>query len=118
MECLLVIWRVFVSSIDFHCNVTCFLYEARSVDPTDCIIRDGTCSWHQPNRVLQIFSLKLAELTLDLGPVELYGYIAVRDYMDTLLNYVVNISRDDPIIVKQVQIHTYPLKYKTRYLAP
>ena len=79
--------------------------------------------------MLQIFSLKLAEL-VDLGPVELYGYIAVRDYLDTLRNYVVNISRDDPIIVKQVQIHTYlrlfqaisllnnPLKYKTMYLSP
>lgn len=75
--------------------------ETRLPDPTDCDIRNGECIRHQPNRVLQIFSLKLAELTLDLGPVELYGYIAVRDYLDTLRNYVVNISRDDPIIVKQ-----------------
>ena len=107
-----------------------FFYEARLPDPTDCDIRNGECIRHQPNRVLQIFSLKLAELTLDLGPVELYGYIAVRDGLDTLRNYVDNISRDDPIIVKQVRIHTYlrlfqaisllnnPLKYKTMYLSP
>uniref|UniRef100_A0A8R7V6W8 DUF6598 domain-containing protein n=1 Tax=Triticum urartu TaxID=4572 RepID=A0A8R7V6W8_TRIUA len=75
--------------------------ETRLPDPTDCDIRNGECIRHRPNRVLQIFSLKLAELTVDLGPVELYGYIAVRDYLDTLRNYVVNISRDDPILVKQ-----------------
>ncbi|XBI12360.1 hypothetical protein VPH35_139242 [Triticum aestivum] len=75
--------------------------ETRLAEPTDCDIRNGKCIRHIPNRVLQILSLKLAKLTVDPGPVELYGYIAVRDYMDTLLNYVVNISRDDPITVKQ-----------------
>ena len=80
--------------------------------------------------MLQIFSLAMAKIPQDDDLVELYGYIAVRDYLDTLRNYVVNISRDDPIIVKQVQIHTYlrlfqaisllnnPLKYKTMYLSP
>ena len=38
------------------------------------------------------------------GLVELYGYIAVRDNVDPLLNYVVNFSRDEPIIVKQVHM--------------
>ncbi|VAI79372.1 unnamed protein product [Triticum turgidum subsp. durum] len=75
--------------------------ETRLPEPTDCDIRNGKCIRHIPNRVLQILSLKLIKLTVDPGPVELYGYIAVRDYMDTLLNYIVNISRDDPIIVKQ-----------------
>ncbi|XP_037462437.1 uncharacterized protein LOC119333759 [Triticum dicoccoides] len=75
--------------------------ETRLPEPTDCDIRNGKCIRHIPNRVLQILSLKLTKLTVDPGPVELYRYIAVRDYMDTLLNYVVNISRDDPIIVKQ-----------------
>ena len=84
---------------------------------------------HAPSHMFQILSIKLAKLDVDGGPVALYGYIAVRDDLDPLLNYVVNISRDDPIIVKQLQIHTYlrlfqaisllnPLKYKTRYLAP
>jgi hypothetical protein len=62
---------------------------------------------HIPTRLLQIFSLKLAELSGNLSSVELYGYVAVRDHMDPLLNYLVNISRNDPIIVKQVQFHTY-----------
>ncbi|WVZ78069.1 hypothetical protein U9M48_025834 [Paspalum notatum var. saurae] len=35
------------------------------------------------------------------GSVELYGYIAARDRLEPLLNYVVNFSRDDPIIVEQ-----------------
>ncbi|KAM3213527.1 hypothetical protein ACQJBY_066109 [Aegilops geniculata] len=75
--------------------------ETRLADPKDCVFRNGKCKRHNPSRVLQFFSLKLAELTVDVGPVELYGYIAVRDCLDTLLNYVVNISRDDPVIVKQ-----------------
>uniref|UniRef100_I1QCP2 DUF6598 domain-containing protein n=1 Tax=Oryza glaberrima TaxID=4538 RepID=I1QCP2_ORYGL len=32
---------------------------------------------------------------------KLYGYIAVRDDLDPLLNYIINFSRDDPIIVEQ-----------------
>jgi ABC-type microcin C transport system permease subunit YejB len=57
--------------------------------------------------MVQFFSFKLAKLFVDSGLVELYGYIAVRDGLDPLLNYVVNVSRDDPIIVEQVHIHTY-----------
>lgn len=34
--------------------------------------------------------------------MELYGCIAVRDRLDTFLNYFVNFSRDDPIVVEQV----------------
>ncbi|XP_044958209.1 uncharacterized protein LOC123409345 [Hordeum vulgare subsp. vulgare] len=75
--------------------------KTRLADPKDCIFRNGKCKRHNPSRVLQFFSLKLAELTVHVGPIELYGYIAVRDCRDTLLNYVVNISRDDPVIVNQ-----------------
>ena len=57
--------------------------------------------------MLQIFSLELAKIPGNDGLVELYGYIAARDDVDKLLNYVINISRDDPIIVEQVHIHTY-----------
>ena len=71
-------------------------------DPTDCTMRDGTCMCHLPRHMLQIFSLKLAKIPVDAGSVELYGYIAVRDNLDRLLNYVVNITRDDPIILEQV----------------
>jgi hypothetical protein len=55
--------------------------------------------------MLQILSLKVAKIPLDVGKIELYGYIAARDDLEPLLNYVVNVSRDDPIIVEQVHIH-------------
>uniref|UniRef100_A0A0E0I4V3 DUF6598 domain-containing protein n=1 Tax=Oryza nivara TaxID=4536 RepID=A0A0E0I4V3_ORYNI len=71
-------------------------------NPTNCVIRrNGTCMSHYHRCMLQILSLELAKITLDGGSVELYGYIAVRDDLDPLLNYIVNCSRDDPIIVEQ-----------------
>jgi hypothetical protein len=57
---------------------------------------------HRVSHMLQIFSLRLARIPVEHGSVELYGYIAARDGLDPLLNYFVNVSRDDPIIVKQV----------------
>jgi hypothetical protein len=57
--------------------------------------------------MMQIFSIELAKLPVDGDLVELYGYIAVRDILDRLLNYVVNISRDDPITLDEVNILTY-----------
>lgn len=74
-------------------------------NPPNCIIHNRTCVLHCPRRMLQILSLELSQM--DGGLVELYGYIAVRDQLDPLLNYVVNFSRDDPIVVEQVHIHTY-----------
>uniref|UniRef100_A0A8R7PYS2 DUF6598 domain-containing protein n=1 Tax=Triticum urartu TaxID=4572 RepID=A0A8R7PYS2_TRIUA len=76
-------------------------------DPSDCCILDGACMQHTPSGMFQIFSLKLAKIHVGCGPVELYGYIAMRDDLDRLLNYVVSFKRDDPIIVEQVHIHTY-----------
>ncbi|KAF8677015.1 hypothetical protein HU200_046471 [Digitaria exilis] len=70
-------------------------------DPKDCKFYHGTCITHQSRNMLQIFSLKLAKIPVDTGSVELYGYIATRDVLDPLLNYVVNFSRNDPLIVKQ-----------------
>ncbi|CAN6236984.1 unnamed protein product [Urochloa humidicola] len=70
-------------------------------DPTDCDNIDGTCWLHSCRHMLQIFSLKLANIPVERGTVELYGYIAARDKLDRLLNYVINFSRDDPIIVEQ-----------------
>jgi len=70
-------------------------------NPPNCIIRNGSCVKHYPRRMLQILSLELDEFLVDGGLVELYGYIAVRDQLDSLLNYVVNVSRDDPIVVEQ-----------------
>jgi hypothetical protein len=57
--------------------------------------------------MMQIFSIELAKLPVDGSLVELYGYIAVQDILDHLLNYVVNISRDDPITLDKVIILTY-----------
>lgn len=76
-------------------------------NPKNCHMDDGTCMRHYPRHMLQIFSLKVAKIPVDAGKVELYGYIAVRDDLEPFLNYVVNISRDDPFAVEQVRIHTY-----------
>ncbi|KAF8714916.1 hypothetical protein HU200_027452 [Digitaria exilis] len=70
-------------------------------NPTNCIIRNGSCTKHYPRRMLQILSLKLAKTPANCGLIELYGYIAVRDDLDPLLNYVVKFSRDAPIIIEQ-----------------
>ncbi|KAF2919444.1 hypothetical protein DAI22_08g134000 [Oryza sativa Japonica Group] len=70
--------------------------------PTDCNIdSNGICMSHGTCCMLQFFSLRLAKVPADHGLVELYGYIAVRDRLDTFLNYFVNFSRDDPIVVEQ-----------------
>uniref|UniRef100_A0A0E0IB17 DUF6598 domain-containing protein n=1 Tax=Oryza nivara TaxID=4536 RepID=A0A0E0IB17_ORYNI len=69
---------------------------------TDCNIdSNGICMSHGTCCMLQFFSLRLAKVPADHGLVELYGYIAVRDRLDTFLNYFVNFSRDDPIVVEQ-----------------
>ncbi|XP_037462081.1 uncharacterized protein LOC119333204 [Triticum dicoccoides] len=70
-------------------------------NPTNCVVLDGTCITHDAFSMLQFYSVELAEVPMDGGSVELYGYIAVRDDIDPLLNYVVNISRDDPIVVEE-----------------
>ncbi|OEL27473.1 hypothetical protein BAE44_0011512 [Dichanthelium oligosanthes] len=69
-------------------------------DPTDCIIHHGVCMQHISTCMLQILSLELAGVPADRGSVELYGYVAARDDLDPLLNYVVNVSRDEPIVVE------------------
>ncbi|VAI55640.1 uncharacterized protein LOC119322763 [Triticum dicoccoides] len=54
-----------------------------------------------PCNMLQFFSLMLAECSINHDPIELYGYIAVRDDRDGMRNYVLNYSRDDPIITQK-----------------
>jgi hypothetical protein len=83
-------------------------YEARIEamtlsDPKDCMHCKGKKKFgkHFAN-MLQIFSLKLAKIDVDGGPIELYGYMATRDVLEPLLNYVVNVSRNDPLIIEQV----------------
>uniref|UniRef100_A0A8I6Y4Z4 DUF6598 domain-containing protein n=1 Tax=Hordeum vulgare subsp. vulgare TaxID=112509 RepID=A0A8I6Y4Z4_HORVV len=72
-----------------------------SSQPMNCSPDREKCEIHYATHMLQIFSLKLAKNSTNDGLVQIYGYIAVRDFHDSLLNYVVNRSRDDPIIVEQ-----------------
>ncbi|EEE69309.1 hypothetical protein OsJ_28595 [Oryza sativa Japonica Group] len=81
--------------------------------PMDCQPNRDTCTVHFSTRMMQIFSIKLAKIHMYSGPVQIYGYIAVRDHLDSMLNYVVNRSRDDPIIVKQV-IADYHMRGRPR----
>ena len=73
---------------------------------TNCLPDPDNCYYHVPCQMMQIFSLKLAKASINSGLIQLYGYIAARDDVDSKLNYVFNRSRDDHIIVQQVQIYT------------
>ncbi|XP_044442080.1 uncharacterized protein [Triticum aestivum] len=70
-------------------------------DPIDCFPDRERCAVHYVCNMMQIFSLKLAKVPVITSSVQLYGYIAVRDCLDSLLNYIFNRSRDDPITVQQ-----------------
>ncbi|KAL6650210.1 hypothetical protein ACP70R_009135 [Stipagrostis hirtigluma subsp. patula] len=70
-------------------------------EPKDCYPHRECCLVHFSSLMMQIYSLKLAKIPINTCSVQLYGYIAVRDYLDPLLNYVFNRSRDDAIIVQQ-----------------
>ncbi|GJM94398.1 hypothetical protein PR202_ga11038 [Eleusine coracana subsp. coracana] len=67
----------------------------------DCYPDQENCITHAPSGMMQIFSLRLAKAPINSGLVLLYGYMAARDDMDGLLNYVFDRSRDDPIIMQQ-----------------
>jgi hypothetical protein len=84
-------------------------------DPTDCFMYNGQCASHSSRHMFQILSLRLAKIPAERGSIELYGYIAVRDYPDTSLNYIVNFTRDNPIIMEQVctSIHVSNYLLKT-----
>ncbi|XP_021314621.1 uncharacterized protein LOC8078917 [Sorghum bicolor] len=51
--------------------------------------------------MFQIFSVLLSKSPISNGSIQLYGYIAARDERDGMLNYIVNYSRDNPIVVQQ-----------------
>lgn len=58
--------------------------------------------FHKPHAMLQIFCIKLKSYLEDAGsPLEVYGFIAVRDAEDYRRNYLFNRSRDNPAIVNQ-----------------
>ncbi|CAL4963149.1 unnamed protein product [Urochloa decumbens] len=66
-----------------------------------CYPDQENCMMHLPDEMIQIFSLMLAKTPINSGSIQLYGYLAVRDYMDGHLNYVFNRRRDNPVVVQQ-----------------
>ncbi|XP_051208471.1 uncharacterized protein [Lolium perenne] len=69
---------------------------------TSCSPDWRACERHDSCTMMQIFSLKLPYTSVSLcGPVQLYGYMAVRDLLNPFRNYVFNRSRDDPFTVEQ-----------------
>nr|XP_025877709.1 uncharacterized protein LOC112937368 [Oryza sativa Japonica Group] len=69
-----------------------------------CKPNPENCQYHSTCGMMQVFSLKLAKTTTNSSPIQLYGYIAARDVVDSMLNFVFNRSRDDPIVVQQGSI--------------
>ncbi|XBI20741.1 hypothetical protein VPH35_061971 [Triticum aestivum] len=59
----------------------------------------AVCGRHAYCAMMQVFSLKLANTSYVGEPIELYGYVAVRDLLNPMRNYVFNRTRDDPFIV-------------------
>ncbi|XP_044954038.1 uncharacterized protein LOC123404184 isoform X1 [Hordeum vulgare subsp. vulgare] len=58
--------------------------------------------FHKPRAMLQVFCIKLKSYLEDVGgPIEVYGFIAIRDAEDYQRNYVFSRSRDNPIIVNK-----------------
>ncbi|KAM0831067.1 hypothetical protein ACQ4PT_065795 [Festuca glaucescens] len=69
---------------------------------TSCSPDWRACERHDSCTMMQIFSLKLPYTSVSIcGPVQLYGYMAVRDLLNPFRNYVFNRSRDDPFTVEQ-----------------
>ncbi|KAJ1284144.1 hypothetical protein BS78_03G182100 [Paspalum vaginatum] len=67
----------------------------------NCIKDPENCMLHFPVDMLQFMSLRLVDAAVNNGLIQLYGYIAVRDQRDQMLNYIFNHSRNDPVIVEQ-----------------
>ncbi|CAN6327881.1 unnamed protein product [Urochloa humidicola] len=92
-------WGDYLMHMDDR-NETVLELEKRSKGP-GCP-HEEYCVRHLPCPMIQIFSLRLAKTPVNSGSIQLYGYMAARDDMDGLLNYVFNRSRDNPLIVEQM----------------
>ena len=105
----------FSTTISNYCNIFIFgeamLCPMRTAVTENCYPDPEDCRYHFPCTMMQIFSLKLAKSPIMSGSMQLYGYIAARNDLDLMLNYVFNRSRDDPIIVQQVNIYTFIITY-------
>ncbi|GJM95209.1 hypothetical protein PR202_ga11917 [Eleusine coracana subsp. coracana] len=75
-----------------------------------CYPKWTMCRRHRDCAMLQIFSLKLITANLPQPPpgsgIEIYGFMAARDLLDPLRNYVFNRTRDDPLVIHQDQLHS------------
>uniref|UniRef100_A0A0D9XW41 DUF6598 domain-containing protein n=1 Tax=Leersia perrieri TaxID=77586 RepID=A0A0D9XW41_9ORYZ len=72
--------------------------ESCTANPTN------SCLVHQGCSMLQIFSLKLSSIVaadFSISPVQVYGFMAIRDNIDHLRNYVFKRTRDDPFVVSR-----------------
>ncbi|EEC69021.1 hypothetical protein OsI_37817 [Oryza sativa Indica Group] len=82
-----------------------------SYSEQDCRPCVTDCQWHIGCSMMQIFSLELAEISnfatgaAGAGAIQLYGFMAARDLLDPLRNYVFNRTRDDPFTIRDV---SYP----------
>ncbi|OEL36832.1 hypothetical protein BAE44_0002149 [Dichanthelium oligosanthes] len=78
---------------------------------TECLPTSTACGRHVGGPMLQIFSIKVAKLprAAASGPIQLYGFMAVRDLMDPLCNHVFNHTRDDPFVIQD--LHSDPFIY-------
>ncbi|TVU27159.1 hypothetical protein EJB05_29743, partial [Eragrostis curvula] len=71
-------------------------------NPTDCRPNKRACETHRVSHMMQIFSLKLVHTTEAIdSPIQLYGFVAARDLLNPLRNYIFNRTRDDPFVVEQ-----------------
>ncbi|KAL6870629.1 hypothetical protein ACP4OV_014477 [Aristida adscensionis] len=78
--------------------------------PTDCQPNRWNCIKHSETNMMQIFSLKLANATTAAdGPIQLYGFVAVRDLLNPLRNYIFNHTRDDPFLVDRKDYSDIPM---------